>query len=484
MTRFSPENKNLSPVEWSELAVTKLQQNNDQYALFGCLGIAMCVGASASPISGLLVAGWAFQHFLGKAKKRENNIAAIVEVGCVAHTLEDLDFKRYLRQVGHDAVMAELDYAQNHGLEFSNDAFDYLESQVLADSSAKLEGTATKLTATTTEYDVIPSIDIVREMANRVSNSFILGIGGCGKGVLISNVLREIKKKHPNLRIFYIDPKSDEKEFGYIDGVADVIKRYKCETEEPKIVVSWLKKCFEDFDKYAQSNERTLLVLDEGTVLGLKSKLAKSTLLIDRLSSLTSLGDSAGKNIYFVAQTPFVGGSGIDLSASSQLVTVALVSDENRGSLNQWKRSAMFEKCDNLDIFIDNSPIKRAVYFGKTRQWYSMPKLANYSGYDRDNRVIIDSNDSTQPQDVITTIQQLETIYNKPDDTNNLSATAQTILDIIKSSSKGYSSFESIRKSRKWNDEVPSSDEIKSALQELIKADKIEPLDGGDYQIK
>jgi hypothetical protein len=158
-------------------------------------------------------------------------------------------------------------------------------------------------------------IDIIGSMTERVSNSLILGIAGAGKGVIISNALRVAKRKHQKLRIFYIDPKDDEREYGYTVGIADVIKRFKCETQVPETVTEWLEEIFGEFNKYAKENkakgERTLLVLDEGTVLGLKCKIAKSSILIDRLSSLTSLGDSSGKNVWFVAQTPFVGGSGL-----------------------------------------------------------------------------------------------------------------------------------------------------------------------------
>jgi hypothetical protein len=290
-----------------------------------------------------------------KAKATQDNLKAVVEVGCVAHVLEGVNFKRYLNQVGHDAIINEMQWALGEGLQFSDCAMDYFEDSTQApvnvnllpsggsSSSSgeppltklanKLFGPAPQTISQTEEYNPQEEnqLDIISSMSDRVSNSFILGIAGSGKGMLIANALRAIKQKHPNMKIFYVDPKNDPKERGYIEGIADEIKRYKCETEEPEVVCKWLKKCFEEFDEYAAKNERTLLVLDEGTVLGLKSKIAKSSILVNRLSSLTSLGDSTGKNVYFVAQTPFVGGSGIDLSASSQLVTIALVSSENRG---------------------------------------------------------------------------------------------------------------------------------------------------------
>ncbi|MBW4606890.1 MAG: hypothetical protein KME22_06610 [Hassallia sp. WJT32-NPBG1] len=493
MTRFSPESNNLDPQQWSELACRRLQENNDQYSLFACLGVAACVSAAASPISGLLVAGWAFSHHISKGKKRQDNINAIIDTGCIAHTLSGVDFKRYLNQVGHDATKAELEYAHDHNLEFSDDALDYFEGepepfqipQVLAlpnaIASIKNRLMPSAIESQSENYTNPDSqINIISSMTDRISNSFILGVAGTGKGMLVANALREAKSKHPKLKIFYIDPKADKKESGYIDGVADIIKRYQCETESPETVVKWLTKCFAEFNQYANTTHvnggRTLLVLDEGTVLGLKCKLAKSSLILDRLSSLTSQGDSTGKNIWFVAQTPFVGGSGIDLSASSQLVIIALVSAENRSSLEQWKRSAMLKKLDNLDELIESSEVNRAVFFGKTAKWYPMPRLENYSRYDRDNdKYLSDSNSETESepmQDTTTIIKNLEATFNKKDDDIPLSELAKRLLSFFENAkNKDPKTLSDIKK----KDELREQGDVKliTALSELVTASEL-----------
>lgn len=333
-------------------------------------------------------------------------------------------------------------------------------------------------------------LDIIASMTDRISNSLVLGISGTGKGMLISNALRVAKSKHPKLRIFYVDPKNDPKEYGYTEGVADIVKRYKCETESPDVVIKWLQKCFEEFNEYAIANDkegyRTLLVLDEGTVLGLKSKLGKSTLLIDRLSSLTSLGDVAGKNIWFVAQSPFVGGSGIDLSASSQLVTIALVSSENVGAMNQWKRAAMFKQPTNLDELIEKSEVKRAVYFGKTGEWYSMPKLTNYSNFDRDTRQDISSIESK-----LTPVEELERLFSISEQPTTIQDEVQIntdprllncILDKIISSES--ITFDTLKKHIQRNlPELSKIELIRGAIAKLITEELIQGNETDGYSI-
>ncbi|MHC5826064.1 MAG: hypothetical protein ACYT04_61980, partial [Nostoc sp.] len=41
-------------------------------------------------------------------------------------------------------------------------------------------------------------------------------------------------------------------------------------------------------------------------------------------------------------------------------------------------------KSEQLISLVGDSPRSRVVYSGKTMQWYPMPELANFSGYDRD----------------------------------------------------------------------------------------------------
>ncbi|MBW4568063.1 MAG: hypothetical protein KME31_08570 [Tolypothrix carrinoi HA7290-LM1] len=450
MTRFNPEKNRKTPEQWSAIALNATKDNHLQWNVIGGLILGALAASAASPFTGGLVTIYFLWDSWKKAGEIQRNQAAITEIGCVAQVLDGDDFADYSRQVGKDAVIAELKFATERGLALSAAAADFLEnhSPVLSTDSNLMTTAKTLLEKAKLQVEVESleevynnpddDFDIISSMTDRISNTFILGIGGTGKGIIVSNALRAAKAKHPKLKIFYIDPKHDKKEQGYTAGVVDKIKRYKCETEEPSIVVAWLQKCLSEFNEYAKVNdansERTLLILDEGTVLGLKCKIAKSTILLDRLSSLTSLGDSEGKNVWFIAQTPFVGGSGIDLSASSQLVTIALVSAENRGSLDQWKRSAMIKKLNNIDEYIEKSPVNRAVFFGKTAKWYPMPKLENYSGYDRDSHKPL--------EDAATIRQQLEVAFSfedineQPEQNIFLSPSAESILHWLQTNRK------------------------------------------------
>lgn len=283
------------------------------------------------------------------------------------------------------------------------------------------------------------SIDIVSELINDgISNSLILGLPGTGKGMLFANAIRAAKAKYPDLNVFVIDPKASEREVGYFHGIANVVKRCKCEDLEPKDAVTWIKDCFDEYNKYVAQHGRTLLILDEGTLIGNKAKAAKDTILQDKLVSLTSCGDVEGKNVWIAAQAPYVGGLGIDLSISSQLLIIAIINKKNVGSvLKQWKKSSMLEgiSIDEIDRLIKTSPCDRAVYLGKTGRWYSMPSLQNYSGYDRDNRTFIASA-GTSSKDALTQterqslkVAQATKIRTSQDMIDLLDATIETTIE-------------------------------------------------------
>jgi hypothetical protein len=498
MTRFNPEKNSKTPEEWSVTALNTVKNNNLQWNVIGGLILGALAASAASPITGVLVAGYFLWDSWKKAGEIQRNQSAIAEIGCVAQVLEGDDFCDYARQVGKDAVVVELKFAVERNLALSAAAADFLEANqtpqpLIATAKTLLEKAGLQVEVKSSEQvysNPDDDFDIVASMTNRVSNSFILGINGAGKGILVSNALRAAKVKHPKLKIFYIDPKHDKKERGYTAGVVDEIKRYKCETEEPSVVVAWLEKCFKEFNEYAEANEangeRTLLILDEGTVLGLKCKIAKSTILLDRLSSLTSLGDSSGKNIWFVGQTPFVNGSGIDLSASSQLVTIALVGAENRNALNQWKRSAMVNKLNNVDEYIEKSPVQRAIFFGKTAKWYPMPRLENYSGYDRDNRKILDKPDDEAKinavEDITIIRQQLEAAFNNKEVEYDLSEIAIKVLGYFESvKTQAPKTIRDMKKADRLRSY--SNDELTTALEELCKAE-ILVFDGKESWVK
>jgi hypothetical protein len=435
MTRFDSDKHRKTPEEWSMVALNHTQENHLQWNVIGGIVLAALAASTGSMLTGGLLAVYFFWDSWKKATEIQRNQAAIVDFGCIAQALEGDSFVDYVRQVGVEGVLAELQFAAERNLPMSNSAADFFEDCPLPVVPVEQPPTppALKSAAVSQIDDFDPTkegeIDIVGEMSEHVTNTLIIGVAGSGKGMLVSNALRAAKGKHPDLKVFVIDPKADPNECGYFDGVADVVKRFPCENQPDEIVVGWLEKCFDEYYEFVKKYGRTLLFLDEGSTAGGAAERIKSTLIQSKVSSISGLGDSTGKNIWIAARAPFVGGLGIKLSVSSEMTTIAIVCETNLGTFKQWSRSSILEKIslDKLTILVENSPAKRAVYFGKTGVWYSMPRLKNYSSFDRDTRNYLPGSQPPKGERLVEDyelIQKLEASLN--DDKNIQDETSET----------------------------------------------------------
>ncbi len=417
MTRFDINKIQRTPEQWSAIAFKSTTENNNQWNIALGLIVAAVAASATSPLTGALIGGWTIYSSFKKAKDIQRNQAAIREYGCIAHILDGDDFRGYVQQVGHDSVNKELQFASSQEYDFSNAAIDYIEGASqstqslnqpffsLTSSNSLQEPTflpqqsnshPTELASTNTSSSVhnpTHIIDIVREIASPIRNCIIFGIGGSGKGMLVANALRRIKAEKPNRKIFYIDPKNEPSEYGYTEGVVDVVRRKKCKNESPENICKWMDEVLDGTDEsigyieWANNQEECLLVIDEGSTLGDAAKKCRNERIGTLILHISSLGGSSKENVWLLAQSPYVGPLGLNLSATSQITAVAIISDKNTNVLKQWKKSPILEMIDLVQIntFIKASPCNRAVFFGGNSTWGAMPQLPNYSALDRDN---------------------------------------------------------------------------------------------------
>jgi hypothetical protein len=474
MTRFDPKKQHKDAIDWSTVAWRTADEDKAAETFVIGLVAGTAIASVTTPLLGGVIGAYFVVKGIQKATAADKNKKYIRSTGCVAHVLDGGNFRAYLNQVGDDAVIQELEFAEQEGLTFSDNALDFWEDyQEQATVPALLTPSHTALQASTTalqsqtivdSYDPTEGarIDIISEMTDRIINTIIVGIPGSGKGMLVSNAIREAKRKHPDLKVFVIDPKADPKELDYYKGCCDVLKMYPCMDAKPSSVAAWAEAAFDEYAIYAQKHDQTLLIVDEGTMLGNKLSQAKSTLLVDKLTSYTSGGDSTGRNVWFMMQSPYVSGASLNLSTTSQMVSIVIASKENIGALSQWKAAKIFKNLslDTVSELVEQSETGRAFYYGKTGKWYIMPSLTNYSGYDRDNRKYLSDS------------QQVSKLVEQPEAQEELEETVspedlEVITQIINSGTPPVS-FDGVRNSRKW-DSKPSRPYLKQCLQELTE---------------
>jgi hypothetical protein len=455
MTSFDPKGGSKTPEEWKISAFKKTLNGYPQWKILGGFVLGGMTAAAINPIAGIAVAGWTVVNAIEGVKANSRNQLLIRDYGCIAHVLSDEEFHDYSQQLilegNQDKLKAELRFALSRELDISDAAYDFLDSQsptpnpqLPIPNSQSPTPNPQLLTPNSEIHQEDYTIDIVSKIASPVQNCIIFGIGGSGKGMLLANAIRRIKSVESNRTIFYIDPKAEEGEFGYTEGICDVIRRKKCKGKSSKEIVEWLdgeKGVLKEYRKWSESQTAPLLIIDEGTIAGSACKKEGNKTIGDLILHISSLGGASFEKIWLLAQSPFVTSLGIDLTSSSQVTSAAIITDSNVGVLGQWSKSSLIQKIslEELQNLFDNCPIpktKRAIYWGGDGKWYAMPTLQNFSNIDRDNNKPAGDSLSTQQRQSLRSATTAVEISKSQKLLTQLERTTKSLKDFIISSNQ------------------------------------------------
>lgn len=362
-----------------ELAREALDRGGVQFFIMGGIVVSFLVG-SWSPFSGILMGCWVLIRGYQKTSAHGESAAAIFS-GEYLHALDGDVFKNRARELGYEASRKEIENAIAKKLPLSKTAWEFsrsLKSTQTADRKFSNEVKNVNLVKDVTPTKVEQGGDVLRDMGR--SNLFVLGLGGSGKGIVVSNLIRHLPS---DVVVTVIDPKGEEREKGYWEG-ANHLGFSTMELTSGEIVEK-LDSCLDAYQEITSAAERagkrSLLIIDEMAVLGHVCKKNKYTRVGDIIVSITSLGDCLGRKIWLIGQSPYVSSMGFNLSQLSQLEWVVLLREGQ--NLGQWK-SVNVPPIDQskLHSLIMASPVKRAIAIkGK---WLPMPTLPNHSQLNRD----------------------------------------------------------------------------------------------------
>jgi hypothetical protein len=297
-------------------------------------------------------------------------------------------------------------------------------------------------------------LDSAADLGQNPQSAIIAGVPGAGKGIFVSNALREVKRRNPHVKIFAIDPKNDPKETGYW-SIADQLWRRdfdQCSTEDAAM---WL---MDRLGEYRNHSGPKLLVLDEGTTAFTVLKLAKvfeerelgngavKSLPVDMLGefkkflvTISGMGDSRESWVWIVCQVINCADLGLTGGVRSIFRSIALVSPKNRNAVATFFSTGFVPLPpggkDALYEMMDNSECNRAFYDGKTDEWVPTPVWPNHSGYNRDTRQQVDvpqtttGNVSQQMTLPVQPTPQPIAVAVKPDDDPWENTNAQLVTD-------------------------------------------------------
>ncbi|NDJ21004.1 hypothetical protein GS682_04955 [Nostoc sp. B(2019)] len=418
MSAFNPNQRQLTPAEWQAIASNSIEDNSCQYLIIGGIVLGFfAASATGFPPTGLLVAAWGFYSAWNKTKQANRSEVAINNYGCVAHVLEGDNFRDFRRQVGDAEILRQIEWATERGYKLSNDALDYWETQ---SASQKLEEIVTPMQLSTANankethqmysYALIPDkqtnfvdfrrevLDLAKSLAEDLKNTLIIGVPGVGKDFFVSNALEWVRKLHPNCTIFFIDPKNDPKETGYFQGRVDQLFRLNICEATPAEVYGWVQRCLETYDKFDAGTGLKLLIFNEIAATNKTLSNVKGALnwLTSKMVGYSSSGDSRGIKIWGMSQNAHNSGIGFDGGSKSIFIPIVIVSESQISASEQVLRAQIIPndkrlKSDEIKALCQKSPVKRAIFHGGLNEWFPMPQMTNYSGYDRDNRTFLNA---------------------------------------------------------------------------------------------
>ena len=230
----------------------------------------------------------------------------------------------------------------------------------------------------------------MEQIAQRLVSMTVVGVPGAGKGMFVSNLLRLVRQHHPQLHIFVMEGKGDEKEAGYWRGVANTIRSIQGLDESPVNIVAWINGCLEDFKAIEGSK---LLIFDEVTYLYKVWQTTEKESFEDYIQykiGLSSMGDSLQNYIWEIGQVSNAKDLGVTAGIRSLFKPIAIVSNHDRRAANALLGTKFVPLPEDgkkaVLTMCDRSSCGRAVYDYVNDCWQPMPQLTNLSGFDRDTR--------------------------------------------------------------------------------------------------
>ena len=176
-------------------------------------------------------------------------------------------------------------------------------------------------------------LDIAESLAVNLQSTLIVGQPGSGKGVCIAMATRAVKRLHPDVTIWAIDPKADPSEAWYWEAV-DHYLPVRIDPFADAESMTEIMVAIDDFiQKFQDSDGAKLLIFDEA--LAVKEKTGRWFKgLMAGFNALCSMGRSRRQYGWLVSQSPNTDDFGISGGVRNVYRRILLISKDNLGLLD------------------------------------------------------------------------------------------------------------------------------------------------------
>ncbi|MBW4419830.1 MAG: ATP-binding protein [Myxacorys californica WJT36-NPBG1] len=331
MSSFSIERQHKAPIEWKETAWKSVDKDSymidTAIALFAGLGVS----AIASPIAGGAIAAFMIKRIFDKENQKIKAQDCIREYGLVAPFLNGDEFLNFASQAGSDAVIAELQFAHERGLNLSDAAWDYLDGYnelmalpqaeregwavmpALPDEPAKAIGEPTRLGAVAVQASPVEKCTTAFEalLASPFTSRAIFGAQRTGKSYLAACASLELAKR--GISVFHINLMSYGDEDSQYWQHAKRSVRCDLPSLSVRDGVPFIKQAMEVLKAFIDT-PNSLLIVDEWAYIGATATPHRDSLepllnaLASQIASLSSAGIKRQRGLWVIAPEFVAGG--------------------------------------------------------------------------------------------------------------------------------------------------------------------------------
>jgi hypothetical protein len=343
MSSFIATATNRAPIEWREKAYETCDRDSCMtdcaIALLAGLGVA----SFASSIAGVAVGAFLVKRMFDKESRKQQCKDLIVQTGLVAPFLDGHEFQDFVAQAGAEATYQELKFADDRGLELSDQAWELIEEYERHNPQAKL-APAIKAPVTPPQIDTTPpqiqpalpepvqpapqqkpGINVAEVMTSGefVISRLIIGASRTGKSQLASDGLGYIRLRYgTSVTIYYLSAGFIAEEDGRYWQMCDRVSGFyfpDMSDAGKRLAYKGWSKLIEEFTAIPSNVEQPkILVIDElnsaiSTAMRLGSEEANLFVqaVKGKLADVSSMGAKRGVSVWGLAPTGAMGDMGL-----------------------------------------------------------------------------------------------------------------------------------------------------------------------------
>jgi hypothetical protein len=212
------------------------------------------------------------------------------------------------------------------------------------------------------------ALDAARILGEQLRSTIVVGQSGAGKGRLVKHALLSVKRAHPEVTVWVVDPKQDEHESHQWESADRVSKTYLPPFPTAEEVETFQKETTQFIEEFKLVEGPKLIVLDEAmAVKEATGKWYRS--LITGFNALCSMGRSRRQYGWVISQSPNAGDLGLSGGARDVYTRVLVIHTDDRGVLGN--NSTFYKGAPTPDLWF--TPSGRVVYLSTSDTWGALP---------------------------------------------------------------------------------------------------------------